>query len=92
MFDRNDGNTALDILNADRAPAQFYLDRGHACSQFSPLFCGIPDDNLGLVRGKGPRVDSELMKKTDADRFDILPAFACAVRAYGHNAGRTAQP
>jgi hypothetical protein len=30
VFVRGDGNTALDILNADQEAAQFYLDRGHA--------------------------------------------------------------
>jgi hypothetical protein len=30
VFVRGDGNTALDILNADKESAQFYLDRGHA--------------------------------------------------------------
>ncbi|MEK6744192.1 MAG: DUF6600 domain-containing protein [Nitrospirota bacterium] len=30
VFVRGDGNTALDILSADPASAQFYLDRGHA--------------------------------------------------------------
>ena len=29
VFVRGDGNTALDILSADQASAQFYLDRGH---------------------------------------------------------------
>ena len=30
VFTRADGNTALDILSANRDAAQFYLDRGHA--------------------------------------------------------------